>query len=497
MAEPRSRIARPSRDRLCRVAVVMAAVLAATACGGQPADQSVGSQPPYGIRVSPVTSEEHRAQLEQQLAALQAQAASTDSSVDDLIARKATLERRIARITGKDPLSVVETIRLVRKHEVVVPISTFKHCYDFRYQQDAQAVYEADLTDPYGLDGAPGPSNDDGLACTDLPVDPGRPPSNPAGAYAMAKPVTPTQAQLLRPAAVRFGMYTAQAPYNFSELDMVASRVGKRPDTVGFFLGWDQGFRPDAVTNAWRQGMLPMLTWESLPNLPPAVRTTVDEDYEMSNILGGDFDAYIDQFAQGVKDLGLPVVIRLDQEMNADYYPWSDTMSYNQRGEYVQMWRYVVDRFRAIGADRYVIWHWTPNRVDDIPQKQIASFYPGDDYVDWVGIDGYWRNKSKAYDFAVTYGRTLTLLRALTSKPIFIGEVGATEAGGHKVAWINSFFSELPRNPDIIGFSWFNLTVAIGTGASTTSNDWRINSTDSAVAAFRSGISDERYGVGS
>jgi mannan endo-1,4-beta-mannosidase len=306
--------------------------------------------------------------------------------------------------------------------------------------------------------------------------------------------VTPTRDSLLDPQRVRFGMYTEQAPYNTSELTMVGDRVGKQPDTVGFFLGWDQGFRPDAVTRAWQQGMLPILTWESLPNLPPAVRTTVDADYEMSKILDGQFDDYIDQFAAGVKELGLPVVIRLDQEMNADYYPWSDTMTYNQRGEYVRLWRYVVDRFRAIGADKDVIWLWTPNRVDDIPQKQIASFYPGDDYVDWVGVDGYWRNKSQAYDFAVTYNRTLGLLRALTDKPIFIGEVGATENGGHKVAWINSFFAELPKNPDIIGFAWFNLTVVYGSGDATVSNDWRINSSDAAVAAFRAGISDPRYG---
>jgi hypothetical protein len=478
--------------RICRIVACSTLVLAASACN----NLTIGANAPEDSSTSAHSDQERVAELERQLAALQADATATDASVSDLISRKASLERQLATITGKDPLTRIESIRQVRTHKVVVPITGFKHCYDFRYQQDAQAVYEADLVDPYGLDGAPGPSNDDGLACTDLPSDPQRPASIPAGAYVMAKPITPTRSELVQPGGVRFGMYTSQAPYNMSELDLVASMVGKRPDSVGFFLGWDQGFRPDAVTSAWRSGMLPILTWESLPNLPPAVRTTVDQDYEMSKILNGDFNAYIDQFAQGIKDLGLPVVIRLDQEMNADYYPWSDTASYNQRGEYVRMWRYVVDRFRAVGADRYVIWHWTPNRIDDIPQKQIASFYPGDDYVDWVGVDGYWRNKSKAYDFAVTFARTLGLLRALTDKPIFIGEVGATETSGHKVAWLNSFFAELPKNPDIIGFSWFNLTVAIGSGASTTSNDWRINSSTSAVDAFRAGISDPRYGVG-
>ncbi|MFL6069692.1 MAG: glycoside hydrolase family 26 protein [Actinomycetes bacterium] len=483
----------PLRYRIGWAAVCAVVVINLSACDFTADSHPAADDAPSPVPTSPASG--RLAALERQLAHLQAEAKVTDGSVSDLIERKASLERQIAAISGQGSITKLDVTEKIDTHKVVVPISTFQHCYDFRWQQDAQAVYEADLMDPYGLDGPPGPANDDGLACTDLPSDPHRPPSVPVNAYVVPTPTAPARAQLVDPKQVRFGMYTLQAPFDMSELDLVSSRIGKRPDSVGFFLGWDQGFRPDAVTRAWQEGMLPMLTWESLPNLPSAVRTTDDSDYEMSKILNGQFDAYIDQFALDIKQLGLPLVIRLDQEMNADYYPWSDTMSYNERGEYVQMWRYVVDRFRAIGADKYVIWHWTPNRVDDIPQKQIASFYPGDDYVDWVGIDGYWRNKSRAYDFAVTYGRTLALLRALTDKPIFFGEVGATEAGGHKVAWINSFFAALPMNPDIIGFAWFNLTVAIGSGSSTVSNDWRINSTDSAAAAFAAGISDVRYGV--
>jgi hypothetical protein len=447
----------------------------------------------------------HSAALAAELASLRDTKAATDAQVATAVARKAALEKQLAARKGhlkgqemnQDGSPVVQRSTVTRTvvRPVVVPISRFKHCYDFAFQQDAQAVYEADLSDPYGLDGAPGPYNGDGLACSTLPADPHRPASVPVGAYEEPKPVTPARSALLRPGNVRFGMYTEQAPFNYSEIDLASRELGKSPDTVGFFLGWDQGFRPDAITSAWRRGMLPLLTWESLPNLPLSVRTTVDQDYAMSKILAGDFDPYMDRFAQDVKTLGLPLVIRLDQEMNADYYPWSDTMTYNKRGDYVQVWKHVVDRFRAIGADKYVIWLWTPNRVDDIPQKKIASFYPGDDYVDWVGVDGYWRNKSAIANFGVTYARTLGLLRALTTRPIFIGEVGASETGGKKVVWIDSFFKNLPLNPDIIGFSWFSLTVAGGTGETTASNDWRINSSDAALAAFRAGIAGSRYGV--
>jgi hypothetical protein len=44
------------------------------------------------------------------------------------------------------------------------------NCDDFLFQEDAQAVYDADPSDPHGLDGPPGPSSSGvpGLACEDL-----------------------------------------------------------------------------------------------------------------------------------------------------------------------------------------------------------------------------------------------------------------------------------------------------------------------------------------
>ena len=44
-------------------------------------------------------------------------------------------------------------------------------CADFQYQEDAQAVYDQDTTDPYGLDGPIGESyaGEQGVACEELP----------------------------------------------------------------------------------------------------------------------------------------------------------------------------------------------------------------------------------------------------------------------------------------------------------------------------------------
>jgi mannan endo-1,4-beta-mannosidase len=304
-------------------------------------------------------------------------------------------------------------------------------------------------------------------------------------------PQTLTVEEIEHPTLVHYGAYTDQAPFAWGEFSFMARRAGKEPNLVGYFLGWDQEFRSDAVVESWERGIIPLLTWESLPNGDVGAKSS---DFQLQRIIAGEHDAYIDRFATAVKDLGLPLVIRLDHEMNGNWYPWGEGTNGNSKGEYVQMWRHVVDRFRNVGADQHVVWLWAPNRVDSTPGEQtIAQFYPGDDYVDWVGIDGYHRYADDTPTFTDTFGRTLAQLRELTSKPIVLAEIGATEVGGTKVPWIQSLFEGLALNPDIIGFFWFNQAKSTTKGGEVVTNDWRIHSTNRAAEVFAAGVADPRY----
>ncbi|MFZ0325284.1 MAG: glycosyl hydrolase [Actinomycetes bacterium] len=431
--------------------------------------------------------------LQAQVAGAQEAQRLRERHAKELAVQVAGLKRQLSTVSGQP--RAVHTIQVTDTQSQAVTVyepTAYPKCSDFAFQQDAQAAYLKDLTDPYGLDGPPGGHNGDGLACNGLPVDPGRQASQPTAAYKAPLPTPPTKAEVLAQRKVRFGMYATQAPYSMSEVNMIASMMKKRPDTIGYFLGWDQAFRADAVINSWRQGALPLLTWESHGNGPRESRPP-NEDFALSRIIAGQYDGYIDNFARDVKRTGMPLVIRLDHEMNGDWYPWSEDMPYNSPGEYVAMWRHVVDRFRAVGADKYVIWLWAPTRVDNIKHQTISQYYPGDDYVDWVGMSGYQRSATSQATFDVTFGKTLGLLRALTDKPIFLAEIGATESGGRKADWITSLFDNLPLNPDIIGFAWFNIAVTSGTGDTTVTNDWRIDSSGPAILAFKQGIASARY----
>jgi hypothetical protein len=344
------------------------------------------------------------------------------------------------------------------------------------------------------------------------------PPPAPAKPAAPAEPnvTAPPMAELISPEQRHFGMYTAQAPFNFATFDDAAVKAGSRQSLVGYFGGWDQPFRADAVQNAWGRGLMPMLTWESRP-IAAQNDQPEDPQYSLPRIIGdpeasvpGAFDEYLRQYARDIVATGLPLAIRLDHEMNGLWYPWSEqksdgtSLNGNRPGDFAKMWRHVHDIFEGEGANQFVIWTWAPNIINNLPERHqsieyLRSLYPGDEYVDWVGVSGYLRSPFKEendFTFDYTFGRTLEQLREITDKPIILAEIGATEVGGHKPAWIEDVFDAFarPENADVIGFAWFNLAVTTVSQGELITNDWRIESRPESLAAFTEGLADPAAG---
>lgn len=383
------------------------------------------------------------------------------------------------------------------------PVPRNPTCDDFRWQQDAQAAYVMNLADPFGLDGPPGALDDDGIACSLLPVDPARPASTPAGAkppppppppVAEPLPTTPALDALLNPELNYYGVSTPQAPFDWKEYELfVHAAGGKRPNMLMFFQGWDRDYPKEKIVDTWRRQMLPLITWEprqTVQQHTPSDEPPVTDGLTLASIIEGEHDEYLRKYATDVAQLGLPVAIRLAHEMNGPWYPWSEQANGNRRGEFVRMWRHVHDLFTDAGATN-VIWIWSPSRVDPYPNIDLSTLYPGDEYVDWLGMTGYYRRVEQTPGFDRTFGATLRELEDLADKPVLLSEIGATEAGGNrakKVTWINDLFEGIAANPRIIGFAWFDQSVE--------GNDWRIESSSAAAAAFAAGVADPSFGTG-
>ena len=172
--------------------------------------------------------------------------------------------------------------------------------------------------------------------------------------------------------------------------------------------------------------------------------------------------------------------------MNGNFgFPWQESTNGNKRGEFVYAWRHIVDIFKAAGAEN-VQFVWCPN-VDytGSPWLPFSSFYPGDDYVGYLGMDGYSGGQANWQPFVNVFGWTYDRLVELSDqKLVMICETGCTEAGGNKAQWLRyALASVSERFPDVSAVVYYNRDcTAAGEG------DWRIETSDAATMAWRDGL---------
>ena len=266
------------------------------------------------------------------------------------------------------------------------------------------------------------------------------------------------------------------------------SDAGKRVSLYGDYRSfyWDPNF-PTAAADAIRtHGSQMMITWEPWD---PRSGSPSQPAYSLASIASGGYDALISRWASQIKAWGHPLWLRFAHEMNGDWYPWAEKVNGNRPGDYVAAWRHVHDVFQRAGVTN-VSWVWSPNVIMG-STPSLASLYPGDAYVDWLGVDGYNWGTSQSWSswqsFDSVFGTTLAELHRLSARPIVIGETASSEAGGNKAQWIQQFFASMAHDPGIKAFVWFNLKKEA---------DWRIESSAAAQQAFSAGIADSRYRAG-
>jgi mannan endo-1,4-beta-mannosidase len=287
------------------------------------------------------------------------------------------------------------------------------------------------------------------------------------------------------------GVTTTEGTFDFGPVDTFIKAASHQPAVMMFSQGWAvHTFDRNAFDQVARRGMMPMLSWEPWNYRDDSVAKdgthAIQPQYKLSRIIAGDFDDYIRSYAEGVKSLDYHIGIRFAHEMNGFWYPWGADVNGNQPGEYIAAWRHVHDIFTSAGVTN-VIWVWSANVTFD-NKIRLASLYPGDDYVDWVGLSGYYGTAgTQNYRSPDSiFNATITELRTFTKKPIVITETAATEAAGLKVKWINDFAQYLPKHRDIIGFIWYEAV---------RETDWRIVSSQAAAAAFSQLAADPLYSV--
>jgi beta-mannanase len=302
---------------------------------------------------------------------------------------------------------------------------------------------------------------------------------------AAPKPVpNPTKAQILAEtgtgsSAKYFGISAQDAPWSATAVHAIAQKAGVAPNMIEYYLNWTQKFDPAPVQDAYAEGALPVITWEPFGGLTGSDSGNLEQSsYSLTTIIDGGHDAYITAFAEAVKAAKVPIVLRFAHEMDGSWYPWSEGYNGNTSGQYVQAWRHVWTLFQQAGATN-VIWDWAPNILRGASNDDLSELYPGDAYVDWVGVTAY---EDKETTASQLLSPTLDVIRQFTQKPMLISETGA-QPGSAKPGFTSDFLSWLPQQSNVVGFIWNETTKAQGAGA-----DWGFDADSDTLAAFQHGI---------
>ena len=274
-------------------------------------------------------------------------------------------------------------------------------------------------------------------------------------------------------------------------------------------------------------GSVPMVSWKPVKWNPTT--NSMDLPIRLQEIINGRYDNYIQDWARGAKSFQYPMFLRFGWEMTNGGDPWSGPQNFGRYGNqswdqvddlyryygdprkpdgperYIDAWKHIYDIFRRVQVSN-VKWVWSPGLgpVPDLPWNQCENYYPGDEFVDWVGAHihnyGYWELESgimpawrsidwifDRYQFGRVYNR-------YQSKPFMIAEMACSQdqspgVTGEKATWVTNALSQIrSKYPNVKAVILFSEDKrARG------ERDFRIDSSPEALEAYRKALSDPYF----
>jgi hypothetical protein len=268
---------------------------------------------------------------------------------------------------------------------------------------------------------------------------------------------------------VMLGAYLDLSGLTFTQaLALRRRQLGRGEKIIHLFYGFGDKL-PTALSNL-PTGTIPLISWRGAA---------------YQSILGGHSDTIIKAAADNLARLRQPVFLRWAWEMNGNWYPWGGPDNDNNPQGYVDCWRYLHRIFTQRGAHN-VAWVWSINWNNRPPAatNRFQSYYPGDSYVDWVGLSGYnlgHESPQTLYD---------PLYNAYASrKPVFITEIGAADFGGiTKGDFIRKFTAYAASRPAIGAVAWFDTDTHPNAPY-----NWRIDANPDSLAAYQALATSPRF----
>lgn len=309
---------------------------------------------------------------------------------------------------------------------------------------------------PSGPASSDSPSSD-GLASSPAPqvtttVNPAKAPVAPArGAYfgAWVKPNVYTQAS------------------EVSAVDSLQQQIGRKLSIVHTYLQWQAPFPRVSDLSFLKQGSILLISWAGT---------------DTRQIISGASDSWIRTRARQIKALRKPVFLEWRWEMDRPNL----RAQMGSGRDYVAAWDHIRAIFADVGVDN-AAWVWCPT-ANGFSDGQAASFYPGDNEVDWICADAYPKHGIYA-PFAVTVHSFLNWA-SHHDKPVMIGEFGVPRSYSpqQRARWLRGAKQVVLSDSQIKALVYFDGNPA-GQGPE---GSYSLGGDNSALSAFRS-IAEQPY----
>jgi hypothetical protein len=244
-----------------------------------------------------------------------------------------------------------------------------------------------------------------------------------------------------------------------SSLKLRREQLGQDQKIVHQFWAWDEAMPRSRPTEMADDATL-MISWHGTG---------------WSSITGGGSDKLIASAARNLAAQKRPLLLRWGWEMNGNWFDWDGSHNGKDPDGYIKVWQRLHRIFADEGADN-VAWVWSPNWNSGPSDSwnRMQHYYPGDAYVDWVGVSGY------SFDGESPKTLFSPIVKLYGSrKPIILTETAGIDHGGSsKANWIDALSAYCRKTPSIKAITWFDTD---------THNDtnFRIDSSSSSLAAYK------------
>lgn len=268
----------------------------------------------------------------------------------------------------------------------------------------------------------------------------------------------------------------------YTDIPSFESQTGHRLDFFLWYQSILEDFDADLANWLWSRGTKFELAFEPRN---PSKDSVNQPDYQLKDITAGNHDDKLRRWARQIKAFGKPVYFRPMCEMNGDWTSWAGNANGNAPSDFIPAWKHIYNIFQQEGASN-AIFVWAPNRDGDTSNayKTYKTYYPGSEYVDYIGINGYnWGTMYKTptwtsswQNFSQVFGPSYKIFTTYTSKPIMIPEMASTDVGGSKALWIKDAYWQIKANYTRIKIVvWFNINKE---------TDWRIHNSSTSLQAY-------------